>query len=103
MSGLFFIFHFTCNWIWLEIPQTLAVLNIISKPDFKSYFKNLTLKLILNTHVNLGSQIANLITEVKDMLAHSKKLETNVAIVSNVNNTLVKRVVATERQCWGNA
>ena len=68
--------------------HTEAVLNIISKLDL--------VKLILNTDVNLGSKIAKLITEVTDILAHSKKIETDVAIVKNVNN------VTTERQCWGN-
>ena len=71
--------------------HTQTVLNITSKPDL--------VKLILNTDVNLGSQIAKLITEVTDILAHSKKLETDGAIINNVNNTLVKSVVITERQC----
>ena len=51
----------------------------------------------------MGSQIAKLTTEVKDLLAHSKKLEADMAIVRNVNSKLVERVVATERQCWVNA
>ena len=71
--------------------HTETVLNIISKPDL--------VKLILNIDVNLGSQIAKLITEVTDIPAHSKKLETDAAIINNVNNTLVKSVVITERQC----
>ena len=75
--------------------HTEAALNIISKSDL--------VKLILNTEVNLGSQIAKLITEVTNILTHSKKLETDIAIVNNVNNTLVKRVGTTERQRWGNA
>ena len=32
-------------------------------------------------------------------LAHSKKLEADVANVRNVNSKLVERIVATERQC----
>ena len=55
--------------------------------------------MILNTGANLGSQIAKLTTEVKDLLGHSKKLGVDVAIVMNVNSKLVERVVATERQC----
>ena len=51
----------------------------------------------------MGSQIAKLTTEVKNLLDHSKKLEADVAIVRNVNNKLVERVVANERQCWENA
>ena len=51
----------------------------------------------------MGSQIAKLTTEVKDLLAHSKKLEVDVAIVRNKNSKLVERVVTTECQCWKNA
>ena len=72
-------------------PHTKAVLNKLSKPEL--------VQIILNTEANLGSQIAKVTTEVKDLLAHSKKLETDVAIVRNVNSKLVERVVATERQC----
>ena len=75
--------------------HTEAVLNKLSKPEL--------VQIILNTEANLGSQIAKLTTEVKELLNHSKKLETDVAIVRNVNNKLVKKVVATERQCWKNA
>ena len=74
--------------------QTEAVLNKLSKPDL--------VQIILNTEANLGLQIAKLTTEVKDLLDHSKKLEVDVAIVKNVNNKLVERVVVTERQFWEN-
>ena len=71
--------------------HTEAVLNKLSKPEL--------IQIILNTEANLGSQIAKVTTEVKDLLAHSKKLEADVAIVRNVNSKLVESVVATERQC----
>ena len=74
--------------------RTEAVLNKRSKPEL--------VQIILNTETNLGLQIAKLTTEVKDLLAHSKRLETDVAIVRNVNSKLVERVAATERQCWEN-
>ena len=47
--------------------HTEAVLNKFSKPGL--------VQIILNTEANLESQIAKLTTEVKDLLAHSKKLE----------------------------
>ena len=75
--------------------HTEAVLNKLSKPDL--------VQIILNTEANLGSQIAKLTTEVKDLLAHSKKLEADVAIVKNVSSKLAERVVANECQCWENA
>ena len=70
--------------------HTEAALNKLSKPDL--------VQLIINTEANLGSQIAKLTTEVKDLLAHSKKLEADVAIIRNVDWRLVERIAATERQ-----
>ena len=71
-------------------PHVEAVLNKLGKPEL--------VQIILNTEANLGPQIAKVTTEVKDLLAHSKKLEADVAIVRNVNSKLVERVVAAERQ-----
>ena len=72
--------------------HTEAVLNKLSKPEL--------VQIILNTEANLGSEIATLTTEVKNLLDHSKTLEADVAIVRNVNNKLVERVVLIKRQCW---
>ena len=47
--------------------HTEAVLNKLSKPGL--------VQLILNAEANLRLQIAKLTTEVKDLLARSKKLE----------------------------
>ena len=74
--------------------HTEAVLNKLSKPEL--------VQIILNTEANLGLQIAKMTTEVKNLLAHSKKLEADVAIARNVNSKLAERVVLTERQCWEN-
>ena len=75
--------------------HTEADLNKLSKPEL--------VQIILNTEANLGSQIAKLTTEVRNLLDHSKKLEAVVATVRNVNSKLVERVVATKHQCWKNA
>ena len=72
--------------------HTVAVLNKLSRTDL--------VQLILNTEVNLESQIAELTT---DLLAHSKKLEADLTIVRNVNSKLVERVMTSELQCWENA
>ena len=44
--------------------HTKAVLNKRSKPEL--------VQIILNTEANLGSQIAKLTTEVKNLLDHTK-------------------------------
>lgn len=77
-----------------EASPTEAVLKKLSKPDL--------VRLILNIKTDLESQIAKLTTEVKNLLAHSKKLEEDVTIVRNVNSKLIEKVKATEHQCWGN-
>ena len=58
--------------------HTEGDLNKLSKPEL--------VQTILNTEANLGSQIDKLTTEVKDLLAYSKELETDVTIVRNVNS-----------------
>ena len=66
---------------------------VLSKPN-----KPVLVQIILNTEAKLGLQIAKLTTEVKDLLADSKKLEADLAIVRNMNSKFVERVVATDRQ-----
>ena len=61
---------------------TEAILNKFSKPNLGI----------------LGSQIVKLSTEVKDLLANSKKLDADVAFVRNVNSKLTGRFAATECQ-----
>ena len=74
--------------------HTETVLNKLSQPDL--------VQLILTIETNLGSQIAKLTTEAKDLPDHSKKLEADLAIARNVNNKLVQRYVAANCQCWKN-
>ena len=66
---------------------TEAILNKFSKPNLGI----------------LGSQIVKLSTEVKDLLANSKKLDADVASVRNVNSKLTGRFAATECQIRENA
>ena len=65
--------------------HTEASLNKLTKPEL--------LQIILNTEPNLDAQISDLFTKVKDMLNHFKKLEADVAIVRNVNNKFVERLI----------
>ena len=66
---------------------------VLSKPS-----KPVLVQIILNTEAKLGLQIAKLTTEVKDLMADSKKLKADVAIVRSMNSKFVERVVATDRQ-----
>ena len=75
--------------------HTEAVLNKLTKPEL--------VQLLLKTEASLGSQITDLSKEIEDSLTYLKKLEADIAIVRNVNDRFVERVVKTERQCWDNA
>ena len=48
----------------------------------------------------MGAQISTLAAEVRQLSSYLKKLEADVAIVKNVNSTLVEQLVQTERQRW---
>ena len=71
--------------------HTEAVLNKLTKPEL--------VQLLLKTEASLGSQITDLSKEIEDTLTYLKKLEADIAIVRNVNDRFVERVVKTERQC----
>ena len=75
--------------------HTEAVLNKLSKHEL--------VQLLLKTEATLESQITDLSKEIKDTLTYLKKLEADMAVVRTVNDTLVERIVKTERQCWENA
>ena len=53
----------------------------------------------MKTEATLGSQITDLSKDVKDTLAHFKKLEADIAVVRTVNDRLVERLFKTEKQC----
>ena len=75
--------------------HTEAVLTKLTKPEL--------VQLLLKTEASLGSQITDLSKEIEDTLTYLKKLEADIAIVRNVNDRFVERVVKTEGQCWDNA
>ena len=51
----------------------------------------------------MAAQISTRTAEVKDLSSYVNKLETDIAIVKNVNSRLVEQLVQTEQQCWENA
>ena len=79
----------------MATSHTEAVLNKTCKSEL--------VQLVLQTEASLASQITKLTADVKDLLGHFKKLESNLAVTKNVNSKLTDRVVQTERQCWTNA
>ena len=59
--------------------QTEAILNKLSKPEL--------FQLLQNTEANMGTNIATLTAEIKEINNHLYKLEANVAV--NVNSRLI--------------
>ena len=75
--------------------QTKATLKGLNKPDL--------IKLVLQLESEMNSDIKELTSEIRDLVAQMKKVEADVAIVKNVNEKLVNQLIETKRQCWANA
>ena len=74
----------------MATTHTEAVLNRLGKSEL--------VQLALQTEASSVSQITNLTTEVKDLLGYFKKLETDLAVIMNVNSKPMEREVQTERR-----
>ena len=58
--------------------------------------------LTLEYQVKFDSTLSNINKEVSELRSDFKKIESELSVSKNVNNKQHKRVVALERQCWGN-
>ena len=65
--------------------HTKAVLNKLTKPELT--------QLLLKTEATLGSQIADLSKEIKDILTR----ESDIAVVRTVNDRLIEMLFKTEK------
>ena len=63
--------------------HTEATLKGLNKPDL--------IKLVLQVESEMNSDINELTPEIRDLVAQMKKVETDVAIVKNVNDKLVNQ------------
>ena len=75
--------------------HTDATLKGLNKPDL--------IKLLLQLELEMNSDIKELTSEIRDLVAQMKKVEADVAIVKNVNEKLVSQLIKTKRQYWVNA
>ena len=69
--------------------HTKATLKGVNKPDL--------IKLVLPLESEMNSDIKELKSEIRDLIAQIKKVQTDVAIVKNVNEKLVNQLIETER------
>ena len=62
--------------------------------------KKQTIDLFLKSQEQANTTIASLTAEIKRLNENFQKLESDVFVVKNVNNTLSKQMSSIERQCW---
>ena len=67
--------------------HTEAVLHKLSKQKL--------VQLLLNIEANMGTHVASLSADIKEINNHLNKLEANVAVTKNVNSGLLDQMVAT--------
>ena len=62
--------------------------------------KKQTIDLFLKSQEQANTTIVSLTAEIKRLNENFQKLESDVFVVKNVNNTLSKQMSSIERQCW---
>ena len=60
-------------------------------------------KLVFQLESEMSSDIKELTSEISNLVKEMKKVEVGVAIVKNVNEKLVNKLIKTKRQYWANA
>ena len=76
---------------------------IYTEDTLRALNKTQLIKLFLKSQEHTKGIINSLTEEMKNLNENFKKLESDVAVVKNVNNILCKQIVSVERQCWKNA
>ena len=74
----------------------------VTVDNLSKYSKQQLIDMLIEKE-SISKNLSELSAEIHSLTAHVKRLESDVAIVSNVNDQLKKQLVATERQCWANA
>ena len=75
---------------------------IYTKDTLRALNKTQLIELFLKSQEHTNWIINSLTEEMKNLNENFKKLESDVAVVKNVNNILCKQIVSVERQCWKN-
>ena len=68
--------------------HTETTLKGLNKPDL--------IKLVLQLESEMNSDIKELTSEIRYLVAQMKKVEADVAIVKNINEKLVNQLIKTE-------
>ena len=76
---------------------------IYTEDTLRALNKIQLIELFLKSQEHTKGIINSLTEETKNLNENFKKLESDVAVVKNVNNILCKQIVSVEGQCWKNA
>ena len=75
----------------------------LSEAALRKLTKNEVIALTLEYQVKFDNTLSNINKELSELRNDFKKIESELSISKNVNSKLHERVVALERQCWGNS
>ena len=79
------------------------LINIsLSDATLRILTKDKVIALILEYQAKFDNTLSNINRELSELRNDFKKIESELSVSKNVNSKLHERVVALERQCWGN-
>ena len=74
----------------------------LSEAALRKLTKDEVIALTLEYQAKFDNTLSNINRELSELRNDFKKIESELSVSKNVNSKLHKRVVALERQCWGN-
>ena len=74
----------------------------ISEAALRKLTKGEVIALFLEYQAKFDNTLSNINRELSELRNDFKKIESELSASKNVNSKLRERVVALERQCWGN-
>ena len=74
----------------------------LSEDVLRKLTKDEVIALTLEYQAKFDNTLSNINRELSELSNDFKKIESELSVSKNVNSKLHERVVALERQCWGN-
>ena len=75
----------------------------LSEAALRKLTKDEVIALTLEYQAKFDNTLSNINKELSELRNDFKKIESELSVSKNVNSKLHERVVALERQCWGNS
>ena len=77
--------------------------GVYTEETLKTLNKSQLIDLFLKNQEKTDNTINSLAEEIRELNKHFRRMESDIAIVKNVNNVLLKQVLSAEREVWRNA